>query len=100
MLVTTSYDPQDEIVTYSKQLAAEMAWSWIARGKQSIDGLKKTYDARQLLIVTQKELKYYEDDQPVFFFHPSLATIRFKDCCAGKQMRLSLTLAPHQVTQY
>lgn len=83
MICTTSNGANKDDIAYAKRLAAEFDWPYVARERQAIRQLQADYDTEALLVVTKRELHYYEADRPAFFFHPSLALVRLKRLLSG-----------------
>ncbi|MDD9267783.1 class I SAM-dependent methyltransferase [Paenibacillus sp. GCM10023248] len=84
MLVTTSYNPSQEIVDKAEHLAGVYGGRIVPRGKYSLELLRKNYNDPSLLLVTREEIRYYEDDHAPAFFHPSMALVRIKRMLRGE----------------
>jgi 16S rRNA (guanine1516-N2)-methyltransferase len=84
VLVTTSYQPSAELQDKAKLLADFWQGSYVPREKFSLDRLRHIHNDTALLLVTAAEIRYYEEDQPAVFFHPSMAAIRVKRLLRGE----------------
>ncbi|MEC0228345.1 class I SAM-dependent methyltransferase [Paenibacillus alba] len=84
MLVTTSYNPSMELLHKAGRLAADYGGQLVQRNKYSLEHLRKNYKEKSLLLVTRDEIRYYEDDHPAYFFHPSMALVRVKRMQRGE----------------
>ncbi|MZQ87384.1 SAM-dependent methyltransferase [Paenibacillus sp. 5J-6] len=84
MIVTTSFDPSGDIVSKARRLAAQYGGRFVARRKYSLEYLRKDNKDSSLLLVTRDEIRYYEDDHPAAFFHPSMALVRVKRMLKGE----------------
>lgn len=84
MIVTTSFNPSGEIVEKAGRLAAEYGGRFVPRRKYSLEHLRKNNNDPSLLLVTRDEIRYYEDDHPAAFFHPSMALVRVKRMLRGE----------------
>jgi hypothetical protein len=84
VLVTTSYDPSEQLEDKAKRTAALWQGTFVSRGKDSLGKLQSKYGKSSLLLVTENEIRYYVDDQPAIFFHPSMAAVRVKRLLGGQ----------------
>jgi hypothetical protein len=84
VLVTTSYDPSQELQDKAIRTAALWEGTFVPRGKDSLGKLQRKYGKSSLLLVTEDEIRYYVDDQPAIFFHPSMAAVRVKRLLGGQ----------------
>lgn len=78
MLVTTTYDPTADMVNRSKQIADRLQGQWVPRLKNSITKLRVLYGKEAIMVVSEKDLKYYHMGETAAFFHPSTAMVRIK----------------------
>ncbi len=85
MIVTTSYEPQEEIIHRSKGIAKQLQCPWVQRNKLSLSKLKEKYKVQQVWIVTRMDMIYYHEQQPPLFFHPSTALLRIKRLLKGEK---------------
>lgn len=85
MLVTTSYDPTEEQVAYAKEAARKLEAVWVPRRRFTLDKLKSEYGDKTLLLVSKERMEYHQEEQPPFFFHPSMAAIRIKRLLNGEE---------------
>lgn len=87
MIITTSYEPSQMAVDFSKQLSVELQSKWVPRNNNSIRKLKEKHNMNGLWIVSNDmDIKYYHEvDQPALFFHPSTALIRIKRLLRGEK---------------
>nr|WP_193580814.1 class I SAM-dependent methyltransferase [Paenibacillus aceris] len=65
-------------------MAAEYGGRFVPRRKYSLEHLRKNNNDPSLLLVTRDEIRYYEDDHPAAFFHPSMALVRVKRMLRGE----------------
>ncbi|MCY9695022.1 class I SAM-dependent methyltransferase [Paenibacillus alginolyticus] len=84
MLVTTSYNPSSDLLDKAVRLAAEYDGRVVPRRKYSLEHLRNNYKDDTLLLVTRDEIRYYGEDQPAYFFHPSMALVRVKRMQRGE----------------
>ncbi len=84
MLVTTTYDPTGDMVLRSKQLADKMQGKWVPRLKKSLSKLRVVYGEEAIMVVSEKDLKYYHAGDTAAFFHPSTAMVRIKRLLSGE----------------
>ncbi|PZE21855.1 class I SAM-dependent methyltransferase [Paenibacillus xerothermodurans] len=92
MLVTTSYDPGPEQVALAECLVRQLRElpeiaepvRPVARRRQSLSRISERYDDTSILLVSKERIEYYQEQQPVLFFHPSLAAIRVKRLLNGE----------------
>ncbi|SDN83952.1 Putative SAM-dependent methyltransferase [Paenibacillus sp. yr247] len=84
MLVTTSYNPSNALLDKAGRLAASYGGQIVPRRKYSLEHLRRNYEDDCLLLVTRDEIRYYEDDRPAYFFHPSMALVRVKRMLQGE----------------
>jgi 16S rRNA (guanine1516-N2)-methyltransferase len=84
VLITTSYDPSAELQDKAKRTAALWKGTLVPRGKDSLEKLQRKHGESTLLLVTEDEIRYYVDDQPAIFFHPSMAAVRIKRLLDGQ----------------
>jgi 16S rRNA (guanine1516-N2)-methyltransferase len=84
MLVTTSYKPSDELLRKSQTIAEQVGGQYVARRQFSLPALRKRYTEADILLMTDRELRYYpSDEEAPIFFHPSTAAIRIKRLLRG-----------------
>lgn len=84
MLVTTSYNPSNELVEEAARLSALYGGRVVPRKKYSLELLRKNYKDNAVLLVTREEIRYYEEDHPATFFHPSMSLVRVKRMQRGE----------------
>ncbi|MNI12049.1 Ribosomal RNA small subunit methyltransferase J [compost metagenome] len=84
MLVTTSYAPTQGNLLKAAQLATELQGKLVARGKESLAGLREQFNEDCVLLVTKDEIRYYVEEQPPIFFHPSMGAVRVKRWLRGE----------------
>ncbi|RTE11109.1 class I SAM-dependent methyltransferase [Paenibacillus whitsoniae] len=84
MIVTTSYDPSPETADYARSLAARYGGRFVPRKKYSLEHLGRNYKDEGILLVTREEIRYYEEDEPPAFFHPSMSLVRIKRMLRGE----------------
>ncbi|NHN30768.1 class I SAM-dependent methyltransferase [Paenibacillus agricola] len=92
MLITTSYDPQPEqweaALALSGQLkqldGSQMAVRLVERKQFSLPRLRQRYSDSDIMLVSRERIEYYQEHQPVLFFHPSTAAIRIKRLINGE----------------
>ncbi|MDP5273970.1 class I SAM-dependent methyltransferase [Chengkuizengella axinellae] len=86
MIVSTSNEASIEVIERSQAFAKELNATWMPRKKKTITKIKQMVDGQPVLIVSQKELKYYGEkniDSPLFF-HPSSSYFRIKRLIKGE----------------
>jgi 16S rRNA (guanine1516-N2)-methyltransferase len=84
MLVTTSYKPTDELLRKSQAIANQVGGRLVSRRQFSLPALRKRYSAVDILLLTDRELRYYpSSEETPIFFHPSTAAIRVKRLLGG-----------------
>ncbi|MEX2461333.1 MAG: class I SAM-dependent methyltransferase [Paenibacillaceae bacterium] len=84
MLVTTSYKPSNELVLKAEETADQLGGRCVARRQFSLPALRKRYTETEIMLITDREMRYYPaDDDSVLFFHPSTAAIRIKRLVRG-----------------
>lgn len=66
------------------RLSAAYGGRFVPRKKYSLEHLRRNYKENALLLVTREEIRYYEDDYPAAFFHPSMALVRVKRMQRGE----------------
>ncbi len=84
MIVSTSIKPPEADVAKAKELAAELDARYVPRRSESLAGMRRKRGENRLLIVSSEGLKYYEDDAPAFYYHPSMAFVRVKRLRRGE----------------
>jgi 16S rRNA (guanine1516-N2)-methyltransferase len=84
MLVTTSYKPSEELWRKAQDIAEHVGGHCVARRQFSLPALRKRYTDSDILLLTDRELRYYasKEEAPIFF-HPSTAAIRVKRLLRG-----------------
>lgn len=84
MLVTTSSDPTEQVTASAQAAATELHAKWVARGRNSLAKLMANHSESAILLVSRERLEYHQIDQPVFYFHPSMAAVRVKRLLRGE----------------
>ncbi len=84
MIVTTAYDPTAGDEARSKQAAAALNGLWVPRKRRSLAKLRMIFRDPHILIVTEREMKYYPGTESPLFFHPSTALLRIKRLLGGE----------------
>ncbi|MFD0682487.1 MULTISPECIES: class I SAM-dependent methyltransferase [unclassified Paenibacillus] len=92
LLITTSYEPQAEQLELAAHLSKQVRGLTgiqedirvVSRRQFSIAQLRKRYGAQDVLLVSRERIEYYQDQQPLLFFHPSTAAIRVKRLINGE----------------
>ncbi|MDF2722919.1 MAG: SAM-dependent methyltransferase [Paenibacillus sp.] len=84
MIVTTSYAPSAEAKARAAALASELQSRYAPRGAASVRKLSAAYADTQVMVVTERDIQYYNGDQAPLFFHPSLSLIRYKRMMDGQ----------------
>lgn len=85
MIVTTAYNPSQELIARSKELAKATGSLWFPRRRYSIAQLKgQNADLGLLVLTDEKLLLYPKDQEEAVFFHPSTAYIRVKRMQRGE----------------
>lgn len=77
MIITTSYNPDNNLINRTYSFAEEIGADYIARGKKSLAKLMSEQSTEELIVVDKEYINYYNkaSKQP-FFFHPSIAILR------------------------
>jgi 16S rRNA G966 N2-methylase RsmD len=84
MLVTTSYKPSEELLLRSQAIANQVGGRCVSRKQFSLPALRKRYTDSDILLLTDRELRYYpSNEEAPLFFHPSTAAIRVKRLLRG-----------------
>jgi 16S rRNA (guanine1516-N2)-methyltransferase len=78
MIVTTVLEPTETVIARTVQLAEKLRCRRVPRNNVSVAKLQTIYDDLEVLVVSERELKYYHRDKPALFFHPSTALLRIK----------------------
>lgn len=79
MIVTTAHRPADAVLARAEGLARELGARLVARRGRTLRQLMEHYRDPRLLVVSDKELRYYDGDtETPFYFHPSMAFVRVK----------------------
>lgn len=85
MLVTTSYEAAESVISEARRIAEETGGIWAPRGRSSLQQLRaKHRDDRLLLMDNEGLLKYYEGNAAPLYFHPSSAMLRVKRNLLGE----------------
>lgn len=85
MIVTTADKPSASSQAKARRLAEELSAPYIVRGKQTLRQLGEKMEEIRLLVVTEKEVRYYEGQtESPFYFHPSMAFVRVKRMRRGE----------------
>lgn len=92
MLITTSKQLTSYIEAKAQTLARELRGQLVARNNLSLRRLMQTFQAAEVLVVSDDQLKFATLDGPELFFHPNLAKIRVTSLLSGAADRL-LTVA-------
>lgn len=85
MIVTTSYEPTTDILQKAERAALEMGGRLVPRKADSMKQLRTKYRDSSILLVTKEEIRYYVEEQPPIFFHPSMGAIRVKRMLRGEK---------------
>jgi 16S rRNA (guanine1516-N2)-methyltransferase len=86
MLVTTSYKPSNELVNKAQRIADQLGGRCVLRRQFSLPALRKRYTETEIMLLTDRELRYYTSmDDSAIFFHPSTAAIRIKRLIRGEE---------------
>jgi 16S rRNA G966 N2-methylase RsmD len=84
MLVTTSYKPSLTLEAKAQSIAEQLGGRFVARRQFSLPALRKRYTEAEVMLLSDRELRYYtSDDGSAIFFHPSTAAIRIKRLIRG-----------------
>jgi hypothetical protein len=84
MLVTTSYKPSLALNAKAQKIAEQLGGRFVTRRQFSLPALRKRYTETEVMLLTDRELRYYmSDDDTAIFFHPSTAAIRIKRLIRG-----------------
>jgi hypothetical protein len=84
MLVTTSYAPTGELEALAKRVAEQLGSKYVPRGNSSVRKLEERYRDPGILLVTNREWRYYSGGAGPLFFHPSLSLVRVKRLMRGE----------------
>ncbi len=79
LIVTTSYQPNHDIIARAKKITIEIDGLLVDREKLSIPKLLDKFHQNKVIIVGKNSAKYFskENNNP-FFFHPNMAVLRIK----------------------
>ncbi|MFC4777676.1 class I SAM-dependent methyltransferase [Paenibacillus sp. GCM10023252] len=79
MIITTSNKPSLHAVNQATRLAEELPARYMNRRNLSLKQLLGRAQTKQMFVVTEQELRYYEENaESPMFFHPSMAYVRVK----------------------
>ncbi len=85
MIITTAVKPSPAVMATASKLASELGGAVINRQKRSVEELINASPTKQVIVVTEKEVRLYDDTgTPPFFYHPSMALIRVKRLLQGE----------------
>jgi 16S rRNA (guanine1516-N2)-methyltransferase len=85
LLLTTSYDPTQEISSEAVRWASEWRLKYVERGQSSIPRMMKKHRASVIFTFSQNEVKAHLKDGTTLFYHPSTAMIRMKRLLRGEK---------------
>lgn len=86
-IVTTTRKQDSTQETFAAELSLKLGGKFIKREDFSLDTLKKTYDAENILLVKKNSLSIVTADGELFF-HPNTAHLRIKNLRCGAGDRL------------
>ncbi len=86
-IVTTTRKQDSTQETFAEELSLKLGGKFIKREDFSLDTLKKTYDAENILLVKKNSLSIVTADGELFF-HPNTAHLRIKNLRCGAGDRL------------
>ena len=86
-IVTTTRKQDSTQETFAAELSLKLGGKFIKREDFSLDTLKKTYDAENILLVKKNSLSIVTADGELFF-HPNTAHLRIKNLRCGEGDRL------------
>lgn len=84
MLVTTCETPAEAETALASDIADKWEAHFVPRERQTLNKLRQRYGGEALLVVGQRDIRYYSEGRPPLFFHPSMAMIRLKRLLAGR----------------
>ena len=84
MLVTTCEAPAEAELTLAADIADQWQAHFVPRDRQTLNKLRQRYGSEALLVIGQRDIRYYSEGRPPLFFHPSMAMIRLKRLLAGR----------------
>jgi len=93
MIVTTSYNPSEHLVSKANELAEQWQTRTVRRGHMTIPTIQKIYQERDILVVTEEGLTCYRQGNKPLFFHPGSSFFRVKRMLASLQTEPMLQLA-------
>ena len=77
MIVTTSYNPNEDMKKRAVTIAEIVNGIYVERVKQSLSKIFVANQKAQIIVVEKERSKYlYRDQEQSFFFHPSMALLR------------------------
>lgn len=85
MLVSTVHKPSERSLQLAKIWSDRLGCPLVYRNGLSISKLQAMDNQKEVLIVSEQEVKCYLGDDPPFFFHPSTALIRLKRLLKGER---------------
>lgn len=83
-LVTTTYRPNQVVISYAQEVASRIRGRFVHRNKYSIPALRLKYQSNDIIVVSSKELKWYRGELSPYFFHPSMAYLRIDRLMKGE----------------
>lgn len=84
MIITTGFDPIQEIERRARKLAERTGCSYTPRGKLSMSRLKEQYGDDEILVVLQEAVRLITPGMPPMEFHPSMGFVRAKRILKGE----------------
>jgi hypothetical protein len=84
MIVTTGTKPPEQHVGRARELAVELGGRYVPRSNKTLTSLRSMHGNDDLLVFASDGLRYYEGDEPVLYFHPSMAFVRVKRLRKGE----------------
>jgi 16S rRNA (guanine1516-N2)-methyltransferase len=84
IIVTTTYQPTEESINYAQFITLRVKGKFVMREKLSLDKLRKLHETSDIIVVNRQELKWYRDQLPPYFFHPSMALLRVERLMKGE----------------
>jgi len=84
-LITTSYEPNEELIQQATALAKRFGWRYIARERNSLQDLFRRFDQSQAIVVAKNGWRYEDQEGNHFSFHPNMSALRIKQLKNGQK---------------
>lgn len=86
VLVTTSYEPSEQLLARAERIAGELDGRLVDRRQYSLPKLRAKYRDEDVMLVNDRELRYQTGNEgPLVYFHPSNGFVRVKRLRKGER---------------